>query len=232
MISINAIRILALCSAMALAGPVSFGAILYLEDFDDGANGWGTRDGEMTVAHDGGNEWMQGSFGASFLPQNDAFRISSGSNFTGDYSGNGLTQIRFELFSEDVLPSDLFFRMIAGADIFEYQFATINNLNNWQSFTLNLVWSFGWSGPGEAQFNSALTSVDAIEIQLTRNGTGVQNYYLDNVETLDTELGDPGAPGAVPEPVSVGLFAMGVVFLLAVRRMYVRPRMRLRSAMP
>lgn len=206
---------------LAGVGP-AFSAMLYLEDFDDGANGWTDRDaGEMTVSHDAGNEWMDGSYGASFLPQTDAFS-GTGSNFTGDYSGNGLTQISFQLYSDDVLPSDLFFRIIDGANIFSYQFSSINNLNSWQTFTVDLQWSFGWSGTSEAAFNSALTSVDSLEIQLTRNGTGAQSYYLDNIQTLDTEIGAPGAPGTVPEPAAFSLFALGSAMIFGLRRFLAR----------
>lgn len=60
-------------------------AVLYVEEFNINAAGWGDRDsGEMAVSHDGTNERMVGSFAASFLPMSDAFRITSG-NFMGDY---------------------------------------------------------------------------------------------------------------------------------------------------
>jgi hypothetical protein len=209
--------------ALASSSPA---AILYLEEFIGGANGWGDRDaGEMGVAHDAGNEWMTGSFGATFLPQTDAFRIDTvsdvGGNFTGDYSGNDLTQIRFELFAVNVLPSDLFIRIIDGANIFSYQFNPIN-VGSWQPYTVDLVWSAGWIGVSEAAFNAALASVDAVEIQITRNTSVAQNYLLDNVQTLDTEIGDPGGPAAVPEPGVLSLVMMGGMILLMSRTRLLR----------
>ena len=197
-------------------------AILFLEEFDAGANGWGDRDpGEMTVTHDAGNEWMSGSFGASFLPQSDAFRIASGTDFLGDYVTPGLTQISFDLFAVNVLPSDLFIRIINGTDIFSYQFNPIN-AGSWETYTVDLTWSFGWVGVSEAAFNAARASVDAIEIQITRNTSVAQTYLLDNVQTLDTIIIDPGGPSAVPEPGALGLMMMGGIILLMTRARLLR----------
>ena len=194
------------------------GAILYLEDFDPDANGWVDRDaGNMTVSHNAGN-YMVGAFGASFLPQSDAFRIDSGTDFIGDYVTPGLTQVRFDFYAVNVLPSDLFIRIIDGGNIFSYQFNPMN-IGGWETFTVNLAWSFGWLGPSEAAFNAALGSVDAIEVQITRNTSVAQSYYLDNVETLDTDIGDPGGPSsAIPEPGTLSLFVSVAVAILALRR--------------
>jgi hypothetical protein len=194
------------------------GAVLTIEEFDAGANGWGDRDpGEMTVSHDAGNEWMVGSFGPTFLPQIDAFVINSGTDFLGDYVTPGLTQIAFDLFAVNVLPSDLFIKIIDGANVFSYQITPINAMS-WETYTVNLLWSAGWIGLNEAAFNSALTSVDSIEIQLTRNGVGSQSYYLDNIQTLDTELGDPGAPGSIPEPNTLHQVLLFALFVLYFRK--------------
>lgn len=205
---------------MLLAGAaVCPGAMLYLEDFDPDAGGWVDRDaGDMTVSHNAGN-YMVGAFGATFLPQADAFRIASGSNFLGDYVTPGLTQLRFDFYAVNVLPSDLFIRIIDGANIFSFQFNPIN-VGSWETFTVDLAWSYGWLGLSEAAFNTALTSVDMIDIQVSRSGTGAQSYYLDNVQTLDTDIGDPGAPdSAIPEPTTVSLFmVVGALMVFARRR--------------
>ena len=196
-------------------------AILHLEEFnsDVGVSG---RDGVMTVGYDGGNDWMTGSFpvqGFAF-PQTDAFVVDS-AEFTGDYSGNGLTQISFQMYAVNVLPSDLFIRIIDGANVFAYQFSPIAGmLNNWEEFTVDLAWSFGWSGLSEAAFNSALTSVDQIEIQLSRNASSFQEYRLDRMQTLDTLLdpGGGGGPSAVPEPNTISLLLFMVVVGVSLRR--------------
>jgi hypothetical protein len=197
------------------------GAILYLEDFNSGIAGWVDRDaGEMVVSHNAGN-YLQGSFGATFLPQTDAFRANSGSSggaFTGDYVTPGITQIRFDFYAVNVLPSDLFIRIIDGANIFSYQFNPIN-VGSWETFTVNLAWSYGWLGLSEAAFNAALASVDMVDIQVSRSGSGAQSYYLDNVQTLDTDIGDPGGPdSAIPEPTTVSLFMVVGALLFYARR--------------
>ena len=211
-----------------LTATATFGAVVYTEDFGSGANGWGDRDsGEMGVSHQGSvgvpaSAAMQGSFAAQGvnIPQTDAFRISSGANFIGNYNtkGNGLTQIQFDLFADDIVPSDLFIRLIDGSNTFSYQFNLGSfAINTWTTFSINLTWSAGWSGLSEGAFNTALGSVDALEIQLTRNNTGAQLYYLDNITTLDTDLGGGGGGSAVPEP-GTGLLFLGAMVLFAVRR--------------
>jgi len=191
-------------------------AILHLEDFSSDV-GVTDRDAIMTVGHDGANDWMSGSFAfqAFPTPQVDAFVINS-APFVGDYVTPGLTQISFQMFAVNILPSDLFIRIIDGANIFSYQFNPIAGMfNNWETFTVNLAWSFGWSGLSESAFNTALTSVDQIEIQLTRNTGVAQEYRLDNIQTLDTDLGggDPGGgPSAVPEPNTISM----LIFILMV----------------
>jgi len=206
-------RIFATMSLVLLTAHVACAAIVYVEDFEPDANGWGDRDaGEMGVSHDAGNDWMVGAFGTSFLPMTDAFRISSGANFVGDYTtyGNGLTQISFELQSVNFVPSDLFIRIIDGANTFSYQFNPLG-VGSFDTYTVNLDWSFGWVGLSEAAFNTALTSVDALEIQITRNGSSAQSYYLDNVTTYDTDIGDPGGPMSIPEPKTFSLFVLAAL---------------------
>ena len=62
---------------------------------------------------------------------------------------------------------------------------------------------------------TALTSVDALEIQLTRNGTAEQIFRLDNVQTLNTDIGGGGGGGdsVVPEPGTLSLFALALVYV-------------------
>ena len=196
-------------------------AILHLEEFAADI-GVASREGIMSVVHDGGNDWMTGSFSAQgfAFPQTDALVINDG-NFTGSYAG--LTQIRFQMFAVNVLPSDLFIRIIDGANVFSYQFNPIAGMfNSWETFTVDLAWSYGWSGVSEAAFNTALTSVDQIEIQLSRNGSGAQVFRLDNVETLDTLLSGGGGPSAVPEPNTMSLIFLIAAFLVSIRRTLIK----------
>jgi hypothetical protein len=196
-----------------------YSAELYLEEFPNDAAGWTTRDGEMTVSHDNVNDWLVGSYAASFLPQSDAFTINTGANFIGDYTSgttnHPLTQIRFDLYAVNVLPGDLFIRLIDGANTFSYQFTPMQAAGiGFETFTVNLAWSFGWSGLSESAFNTALTSVDAIEIQLSRSGIGVQSYYLDNVETLNSDI---GGSGVIPEPSTISLM-VSALFVISLDR--------------
>lgn len=227
----NIVRKLAAGLGFALVGATASAAILHLEEFnsDPGANVT-DRDGFMTTAYDGGNDWVTGTFPllGFNVPQEDAFVISL-PEFTGNYSDNGLTQISFQMFAVNVLPSDLFIRIIDGANIFSYQFNPIAGmLNNWQTFTVDLAWSYGWSGSSENDFNSALGAggVDWIEIQLSRNTAAAQEYRLDNLQTLDTDIGnggpgDPGGPSAVPEPNTISLLFFVAAAGTVLRRHFV-----------
>jgi len=205
---------------LALIARSASAAIVTTEDFSTDI-GVTDRDGIINATYDGGNDWMTGSFSLQMfpVPQQDAFVITD-PDFTGDYSGNGVTQFSFQMFAVNVVPSDLFIRIVDGANVFSYQFnPIIGMLNNWQTFTVDLAYSFGWSG-GESAFNTALTSVDSIEIQITRSGTAAQEYRLDNLQTFDTPLnnGGGGGPSAVPEPNTISFVALVVMFGLAWRR--------------
>lgn len=60
-----------ICMLLLLLGVIaqdSRGAIMVLEEFDGGANGWADRDGVMSDSWDGGNLWMVGSFGSQAFP--------------------------------------------------------------------------------------------------------------------------------------------------------------------
>lgn len=184
--------------------------------------GWEDRDsGEMALAYDATNDRMTGSFGSQVFPspQTDAFHIDSGTNYIGNYNDLGITQLSFDLYAEHVLPSDLMIRLVSGTDTFTYQFV-LNALavDSWNTYSGDMVWSYGWDGTSESSFNTALTDIDAVEIQITRLGTGAQAYYVDNITTYDTELDpDPGGGGGdsvVPEPQTMSLLVMASLFLL------------------
>jgi hypothetical protein len=205
---------------------VAHGAILDLEDFSAGFGDFSTisRDGEL-VNLSTASGYLEGDFNTQIFPspQTDAFFVNSGSSFIGDYVTPGITQISFQFNAFNVLPSDLFIRLIDGANTFTYQFNPVN-INSWDDFVVDLAWSFGWSGPSELDFNNALTSIDAVEIEFTRSGIGLQSYGIDNFQTLDTDIGDPGAPpsSAVPEPTTITFMAFAGVMIYFYRRRVVR----------
>ncbi len=210
---------------------VSSGAILNLEDFTavDGS-GWVARDSFMSVTDP--INVLQGDFadqGIFFVPETDAFRIATGTDFLGDYTTGlplvdyPLTQISFYLLAVNVLPTDLFIRISDGVNTFSYQF---NPINFSDTYVVNLAWSYGWNGLDENAFNAALASIDWIDIQISRNGSGAQTYLLDNVQTLNTDIGGPGGGGdtAVPEPATLSLFLLALTFLSVYRKMLVGKR--------
>lgn len=200
-------------SLLAVArGPA---AVLYTETFEGGANGWTGAGGAMTVTHQGSvgspaSGAMQGMFDAQGLfpiPQTDSFMIDSGTDFLGSY--NTLTGFTFDLFAESVLPSDLSVRIWSGANVFFYAVSlALMNPGAWTTFEVPLTYSAGWQDGGEVGFLNALDNVTRVDVQLTRNGTGEQYFYLDNFGTLNTGIGGGGG-SAVPEP-STGLM-MGLV---------------------
>ncbi len=219
----------AMLMATVLMGASVRGAVMIVEDFSGGANGWVERpDGSgMTVSHDGGNFWMVGSFASQFFPfpETDAFAINTGTDFLGNYltgtANHPLTQIKFDLFADDVLPSDLFIRLVNGTDVFSYQFSLASmNINTWTPFSINLDWTAGWSGPSQLAFNTALGAggVDQVEIQLSRGGSGFQSFFLDNVSITNTPLNGGGSNQAVPEPNQFLLLVLGGVLVYSLRR--------------
>lgn len=167
----------------------------------------------MTVSHD--TSYMSGDFLAQD-PLNpvfelDAFNVTL-ADFTGDYGG--ITQIAFDLFAVNIAPSFLYLNIVSGTNSFSYQFTDFTSATiAYQPYVASLSYSAGWSGAGEALFNSSLSSVDSIEILLARNSTDAQEYRLDNLRTS----GAPG-PSAVPEPNTVSIIMAAVLGLLAVRR--------------
>ena len=202
--------------------------LVYSEDFESGASGWAGRDGIMSVSHQFGvgsppSGAMQSSFDSQAFPtsQTDAFRINSGPNFVGDYTSfgaQGITRISFDLFAVNVLPSDLMLRILSGADTFFYQFSLGSMpLNTWTEFSVFLNYGHGWVGPSEAAFDSALTSVDQLDVQLSRSGTSAQTFYLDNVTTW---TGDIPEPPVIPEANTALLLLFGLALLRRVRNTY------------
>lgn len=202
---------------LAFGAFASRAAILTTEFFNTDPGTVVNRDGNMIVNHNGTN--MSGAFASQPfpLPEVDAFSITHPS-FMGDYTGSGLTQIAFDMFASTVAPSVLSLILIDGANVFTYQFASLAGITTtFTTFTADLLWSAGWSGVSEAAFNTALTSIDEIQIEIARNTTAAQVYYLDNLQTLGGGGPGPG-PSAVPEPNVVNLLLFVAMLSLAARR--------------
>jgi hypothetical protein len=205
-------------------------AVLGTETFGGGQSGWVDRDvDEMTVAYNAGFGNAAGSLQGSFDPQGasspetDAFRItgaSSGGMFTGDYWTDvpGFTAWTFSFYADDILPSDLLIRFNDGVNTFvRTVLSQVAAQDNWYSVTVPLTYS-GWLGGSASAFSNALSNVTFIDVQLTRNGTGAQSYFLDNFTLSDTSV------TAVPEPSTAGLLLASVAVLRAARKKGSRAR--------
>ena len=202
-------------------------ASLYTEDFDPNNNGWVGRDSVATVNNNGGVGNPAGSAQMNFAlqgsptPQTDAFYAdgtASGGAFTGDYFTDvpTFTSWVFDFYADDVLPSDLLVRFGDGVNTFFRSVSSqVTSIDNWHQVTVSLSYA-GWFGGTITDFNNALAAVSFVDVQVTRNGTGSQNYFLDNFQLLGGG-GGGGGGSVVPEPEH-GLMALGAMVLLAARR--------------
>lgn len=199
-------------------------AVLGTETFGGGQSGWVDRDvDELTVSYNAGFGDLAGSLQGSFeaqgasSPETDAFRItaaSSGGMFTGDYWTDvpGFTAWTFSFYADDILPSDLLIRFNDGVNTFvRTVLSQVVAQDTWYTVTVPLTYA-GWVGGSAAAFSNALSNVTFIDVQLTRNGTGAQDFFLDNFTLSDT------AGGAVPEPSTAGLLLASVAVLRAARK--------------
>jgi hypothetical protein len=222
---------LMMVSLGALLGGTAQGAVLSTDDFLAGNEGWADRDAgvDMTVGWTGvgpgfGNPAgsMQGTFGAQGVPASevDAFRLSGVGDLWGANPGYSLDSFTFDFYSDDILPGDLIFRINGSGGTFIRNIASYaTSLDSWQGVTVSLGYS-GWLGGTEASFSNTLGSVNWIDIQVARNGTGAQTYYFDNF-ILNGTLGGGGGGGgssAVPEPNTLLLLSMAGAGLISVRR--------------
>ena len=205
-------------------------AVLGTETFGGGISGWVDRDvDEMTVSYNAGFGNAAGSLQGLFeaqgasSPETDAFRITAGSSggmFTGDYWTDvpGFTAWTFSFYADDILPSDLLIRFNDGVNTFVRSvLSQVTAQDNWYSVTVPLTY-VGWLGGSASAFSNALSNVTFIDVQLTRNGTGAQSYFLDNFTLSDT------AATSVPEPSTAGLLLASVAVLRAARKRGSRTR--------
>jgi hypothetical protein len=205
----------------------------FTETWSSGAeNGWVSRSGgaKLTVVKDGtvGNAAgsLKGSFAPGVLfPETDAFTVNAASasgepsdQFLGDYLDvnywNGWT---FDFLAEDVLPSDLIFRVSDGTKTFLYNFADqVTSVGSWHAVRIYPL-PEKFVGGTAAEFYNTVSNVSQIDIQVTRNGVAGQDYYVDN-------FGYFGNP--IPEPNTLGFIIIGNA-LFMVRYQLARRRKRL-----
>ncbi len=204
----------------ALAAPA---AVVILENFDSGANGW-TDAGNLSVAYttsEGNTPFpplasLRGTMGPGAA--SGSFTIDTGTDFIGDYSAPGITGWTFDLMAEDQLPLDVSLRFYSGSYVYTYfiPYSQISamTLGNWSEFTVPANYAAGWLGDS-GQFSTSLSNVQTVQVTIGRSpGFGSLGYYLDNFGTL----GDPLPEDAVPEPSSGLMILYGGMCLYAIRR--------------
>lgn len=201
-------------------------AVLAIETFDASDAGWLDRDPqEMTVGHAAGfgdpSGSLQGSFAGQQTPafESDAFRVTSASS-GGDFSGNlylsytSFSTVSFAFYAEDVLPATFILRIGDGTNLFLYNMSPqLVSPATWTTVNVSLAYSAGWLGGSATQFSNLFTSVAFMDVQVGRNGTVAQDYFLDN---FMLNFGETLA--AVPEPATLGMILVGAAALATVRR--------------
>jgi hypothetical protein len=220
-------RVLLAISVLVFAAcRVSAAIILASESFDTSSSNWGDRDPlKMIVDFAVGSGDPAGSLHGSFASQgspsfeSDAFRASASSNSSGGaFTGNlrlsytNFTDVRFAFYAADVLPSTFIFRIGDGVNTFSYNVKPqLNAAATWTTVDVPLTYGGGWIGGSAAQFLNIFNNVAFVDVQVGRNNTGAQNYFLDNFSLLDA--------ATVPEPNSILLLLFGgVMFRAAYKR--------------
>ena len=227
-----------MAAAALLLVPAARAAVLGTDTFGSNPN-VGDRDpDEMAVSYNGtiGAGSMQGFFASQdqSSPDSDAFRItssSSGGSFTGDYWTDVPTfaSWSFSFYADNVLASDMIVRFNGDGNTFAYSvFNQVSSIDHWYTVTVPLTYA-GWVGGSGLQFTNALGGVTFIDVQITRNGTGAQTYYLDNFSLNGPSESGGGSGGAVPEPSTAGLLLASVAVLRATRKRGSRVRQALGS---
>jgi hypothetical protein len=222
---------------LLIAAPTAHATVLASETFDTTDANWTDRDAfEMTVAHStfgnpGGS--LHGSFAAQTILafESDAFRadtspLASGGAFSGDwYSTYGsFNYFNFSFYSEDVLPSAFVMRIGNGINTFLFNLTPqVGTVGSWSTISVSLDYSAGWVGGSATQFSNVFSNVSFIDLQVTRNSTNAQDYYVDNI-SLENFVAEAST---VPEPQSLGLVLAGLFVLRLARK---RARSQPRSA--
>ncbi|HPC19358.1 MAG: hypothetical protein KBC66_08845 [Kiritimatiellae bacterium] len=168
------------------------GATPYVETWNEDIQGWGDRDAAgLAVQHDSESGIPPGALMGMFSPQEvpmpeaDAFHATATSS-AGAYIGNywqmqdGFFGWRFDFYAARVLPSDLVVRFGGAGNVFFTNVKPqVGGTGTWYAVQTPATYE-GWFGGTEIQWSNALANVEFVEVQLTRNTTQEQIYYIDN----------------------------------------------------
>lgn len=196
------------------------------ETFDVNSAGWLDRDpAEMTVGFAAGfgnpSGSLQGTFASQGSPsfESDAFRVTSAGS-GGDFSGNlylsytNFSTVEFAFYAEDILPTTFIIRIGDGTNTFLYNLnPQLASAATWTTVSVSLAYLASWLGGSATQFSNLFTSVAFMGVQVGRNGTGVQDYFLDNFTLNFNET-----LAAVPEPATFGMLLIGLTTLFMIRK--------------
>ena len=180
-------------------------ATAYTEAWGTTAAGWVDRDtNEMLVVHHAtvGNPAgsLEGQFSVQDVPtpETDAFRATEAASdgvYAGDYwtAGQGVfSGWQFDFYAADTMPSDLLVRFGgAGHEFFANAMPPGGSTGVWYSVQTPTTYGSGWVGGTEAEWSNALSSVEFVEVQVTRNGAGAQAYYIDNFSNQVDQAASP-----------------------------------------
>jgi hypothetical protein len=220
-----ALPILRRMVALALAGHLSAAAAcgdltsVFEEPFEADASGWIDRDAaEMEIGWDGFGRphgSLRGRFSSQIIPipEADAFRAAAASSsglLTGDYGARfpDAAGWQFDFYAADFLPSALSLRFeSSGSSYFTSLTDQVDRVGVWHRVVAILSEAEAWNGGSatEAELDAALASVGTLDVQVLRNGTAEQVYYLDNFQVLQS---------SIPEPSPLGYLAAAILLLL------------------
>lgn len=207
-------------------------AVFVLESFDDDDAGWFSRDGDLVVNWGGGVGNAPGSIHGLFSyqdapsPQLDAFRIDHTAlrgPWVGDYNTlyPAFTTFTFDFMAADIAPSSFIIQMSDGLNTFiRNLLPQVSGVGGFVGITVPLSFDAGWLGGTATEFSSMLGNVTFIDLQLARNTTAAQNYYIDNFALNDDELPPDPSTVSVPEPSTLQFVTLSLILVVACRKRF------------
>lgn len=191
----------------------------FTEAFTGSLNGWVLKEENSfaeTVSHDEDTALLKMTSGGLPSPQSSTFTTgSSGSSgaFAGNYLLAGINRIGFSFFATDAPPGRLRFYLYSEEQGMNVNFlSVIQSTGTWYHLEAPLTWSASspWLGPdNEAAFNTLISAVDRIEIEVAKNQTAateryrIDNVFIENVpEVADIQRDETGSVRVTFGPIA------------------------------